>query len=277
MKSSQISSIFTYLSLNQFYRFLLCITTPLLISYFNIVALGAPKEIAQVLTQGTFNRSLLKLGSQGDSVSELQAALKILGFYGGPVDGVYREATASAVSRFKQAAGLSPDGIVDNATWQKLFPATSSVNPGNISVPTEPRKHPRIKRKPESTNNTSRKNTTLENPPSQRTQKSNTQKLNTQKSNTFIQPTPSDKQIPGIQYTEEGWPILRMGMHGAEVAKLQELLQKLGFLTGGVDGDFGATTVTAVKAAQTRYRLEPDGVVGGATWETFRRQLPPKR
>jgi peptidoglycan hydrolase-like protein with peptidoglycan-binding domain len=68
-----------------------------------------------------------------------------------------------------------------------------------------------------------------------------------------------------------------MGMHGAEVAKLQKLLQKLGFLTDGVDGDFGATTVTAVKAAQTRYRLQPDGVVGGATWETFRRQLPPKR
>jgi peptidoglycan hydrolase-like protein with peptidoglycan-binding domain len=54
-------------------------------------------------------------------------------------------------------------------------------------------------------------------------------------------------------------------------------LKKLGFFTGSVNGNFGATTVTAVKAAQTRYQLQPDGVVGGATWETFLHQLPPQR
>jgi peptidoglycan hydrolase-like protein with peptidoglycan-binding domain len=33
-------------------------------------------------------------------------------------------------------------------------------------------------------------------------------------------------------------------------------------------------TEEAVKAAQKRYGLEPDGVVGGATWEVLLRRSP---
>ncbi|MFM6755731.1 MAG: peptidoglycan-binding domain-containing protein, partial [Dolichospermum sp.] len=84
-----------------------------------------------------------------------------------------------------------------------------------------------------------------------------------------IQPTPINQQIPGIQYTSEGWPILRLGMSGPEVIKLQKQLQNLGFLTGKIDGYFGVSTETAVKSAQLRYELEPDGVVNGGTWKVF--------
>jgi peptidoglycan hydrolase-like protein with peptidoglycan-binding domain len=58
-------------------------------------------------------------------------------------------------------------------------------------------------------------------------------------------------------------------MSGPEVIKLQKQLQNLGFLTGKIDGYFGLSTVTAVKSAQLRYGLEPDGVVGGGTWKVF--------
>jgi peptidoglycan hydrolase-like protein with peptidoglycan-binding domain len=55
-------------------------------------------------------------------------------------------------------------------------------------------------------------------------------------------------------------------MRGSQVVKLQEKLSNLGFLKS-VDGDFGPVTLEAVKAFQKRNGLEPDGVVGGATWQ----------
>lgn len=101
---------------------LLFSTTPLLITSTAVVSIAAPQKIAQVNPGNSINRPILKVGSQGERVSELQAALKLLGFYSGAVDGTYSENTASAVTRFKQAAGLNPDGIVDASTWQRLFP-----------------------------------------------------------------------------------------------------------------------------------------------------------
>jgi len=87
-----------------------------------LVSPATSQTIAQVVVGRNISRPNLKIGSQGESVSELQAALKLLGFYTGKVDGKYSNSTASAVSKFKQAAGLKPDGIVDKNTWQKLFP-----------------------------------------------------------------------------------------------------------------------------------------------------------
>jgi peptidoglycan hydrolase-like protein with peptidoglycan-binding domain len=60
-------------------------------------------------------------------------------------------------------------------------------------------------------------------------------------------------------------------MQGSAVTQLQERLRTLGFLKGAADGVFGAETLLAVKAAQTRFQLEPDGVVGAATWRALLR------
>jgi N-acetylmuramoyl-L-alanine amidase len=80
---------------------------------------------------GAIDRRVLKLGSRGLEVSELQAALKLLGFYSDNVDGIFSQSTAVAVSKFQEAAGTTPDGIVGQDTWNRLFPATpnTSVNP----------------------------------------------------------------------------------------------------------------------------------------------------
>jgi peptidoglycan hydrolase-like protein with peptidoglycan-binding domain len=78
------------------------------------------------------------------------------------------------------------------------------------------------------------------------------------------------QQTAYVQYTSEGLPILRRGMQGSEVVKLQQRLQRLGFLgVGDIDGDFGETTQSAVIAFQKRNGIEADGVVGGATWEAL--------
>ncbi|MGH2413859.1 MAG: peptidoglycan-binding domain-containing protein [Microcystaceae cyanobacterium] len=74
--------------------------------------------------------------------------------------------------------------------------------------------------------------------------------------------TTHTQKIASIQYTSEGLPILRLGMRGPEVVRLQKRLQRLGLLNeGAVDGDFGASTEATVIALQKRYGLDADGLV----------------
>ncbi|AUB38286.1 Peptidoglycan-binding [Nostoc flagelliforme CCNUN1] len=296
---------------------LLFSTTPLLIASTAVVSIAAPQKIAQVNPGDSINRPILKVGSQGERVSELQAALKLLGFYSGAVDGTYSENTASAVSRFKQAAGLNPDGIVDGSTWQRLFPnqpvaastipssqprlnsannfpvPTQASNVSNVvnsnpprqaatQVPTNPEPRPTTPKKavrqgatsPEPRPATPKKATTssTRKTPNRTTSTTRTQSTTRTRQTTGTQPNTTTKRTPGIQYTSEGLPILRIGLRGSEVVKLQQQLKKLGFLKGDADGDFGQTTEAAVKAAQKRYGLEADGVVGGSTWEVLLRR-----
>ncbi|GAB1541429.1 hypothetical protein NUACC21_41000 [Scytonema sp. NUACC21] len=114
----------------------MCISVPVLLGFSPTLSVAAPTQtVAQASPRVGVNRPNLKVGSQGEPVSELQAALKLLGFYTGTVDGVYSESTAIAVSQFQQAAGLKPDGVVNATTWQRLFPsesvASSSVSSSN--------------------------------------------------------------------------------------------------------------------------------------------------
>lgn len=66
---------------------------------------------------------------------ELQAALLLLGFYTGAVDGRYSESTVIAVSRFQEAAKLPIDGIMGTETWKRLFPPSPVLRSGNSPPP----------------------------------------------------------------------------------------------------------------------------------------------
>lgn len=72
---------------------------------------------------------LLKLGSTGEDVNKLQIRLGIE-----PV-GKFGPKTDSAVKGFQSAHGLTPDGIVGDATWAKLFPPTPSVEAPVVVAP----------------------------------------------------------------------------------------------------------------------------------------------
>ncbi|USG68373.1 spore cortex-lytic enzyme [Brevibacillus ruminantium] len=63
---------------------------------------------------------LLKMGSQGGDVFDLQYRLQVLGLYQGPLDGKYGWQTTQAVRQFQQKYGMSEDGIAGNQTWTKL-------------------------------------------------------------------------------------------------------------------------------------------------------------
>lgn len=65
-------------------------------------------------------QSILRLGSRGPEVREIQSILKVLGYYGGAVDGVFGPQTQESVRSFQRNFGLTADGVVGAATYRVL-------------------------------------------------------------------------------------------------------------------------------------------------------------
>ena len=64
-------------------------------------------------------------------------------------------------------------------------------------------------------------------------------------------------------------PTVRNGSRGQAVTMLQQLLTDFGYDPGGIDGEFGTDTESAVREFQTdlaHIGLEVDGIVGQRTW-----------
>ncbi len=73
------------------------------------------------LSEGDIAEALvLKQGSQGQAVKDVQQKLKQWGYYNGSVDGIFGAATKKAVIYFQQKNGLSADGVVGDNTLKAL-------------------------------------------------------------------------------------------------------------------------------------------------------------
>lgn len=64
--------------------------------------------------------AVLRQGSKGGEVKEVQRRLKNWGYYKGAVDGVFGAGTKSAVVAFQKKNGLKADGVVGKATYAAL-------------------------------------------------------------------------------------------------------------------------------------------------------------
>ena len=135
----------------------------------------------------------LRKGATGSAVKDLQTKLKKLGFYNAYVDGSYGDTTVAAVKAFQKKYNLTADGVAGSETLKKLDTAYKNAD--------------------------------------------------------------SDKDDDS----------LRKGATGSAVKDLQTKLKKLGFYNASIDGDYGDTTVAAVKAFQKKYNLTADGVAGSET------------
>ncbi|MDR6552755.1 spore cortex-lytic enzyme [Paenibacillus qinlingensis] len=71
---------------------------------------------------------------------------------------------------------------------------------------------------------------------------------------------------------------VRYGATGSDVYELQGRLKFIGFYSGGVDGDYGYKTLTAVKRFQGEFGMKVDGIVGPKTklklWEATKSWKP---
>lgn len=72
-------------------------------------------------------------GSLGPEVASLQRALRDLGHYGGPVDGIFGGGTEAAVRAFQSSRRLRADGIVGPRTWARLFPDDEEIPPPGVA------------------------------------------------------------------------------------------------------------------------------------------------
>lgn len=213
------------------------------------IAQSPPTAPPAVRTERSpLQRPTLQLGSQGVAVAQVQAMLTLLGYYTGPVDGQYQDSTAIAVATFQQAAGLAVDGVMGANTWAALLPSPNEQAAElNLDEPAET-----------PTASVPFPSPSPETPPSE-----------------SAAPAPSeeapdedapDEDAEAIAPSTAALPVLRLGMRGSAVERLQERLRVLGVYSAPIDGVFGPATQAAVRDIQRRNRLDPDGIVGPATW-----------
>ena len=87
------------------------------------VASGCNKGMQQNNGMGveeSLQVAVLKQGSKGNEVREMQRRLKLWGYYKGSVDGVFGAGTKSAVIAFQKKNGLKADGVVGKETYKAL-------------------------------------------------------------------------------------------------------------------------------------------------------------
>lgn len=68
---------------------------------------------------------LLRNGSTGQAVTDLQSRLATLGYYQGEIDGQFGNGTRDAVILFQQVNNLMSDGLVGSETKELLFSANA--------------------------------------------------------------------------------------------------------------------------------------------------------
>lgn len=86
-------------------------------------AYGRKIEAAYQRHSGKASAVVLRLGSEGQAVRDLQRALGI------KIDGGFGPATEAAVKAFQQRHGLSADGVVGDKTWDALREGKPALKP----------------------------------------------------------------------------------------------------------------------------------------------------
>ena len=79
---------------------------------------------------------VLKSGSNGKSVKELQTRMTELGYYDGPISGNFAKKTVRAVKAIQVQNGLKDTGKVDETTWNVIFNDPKIVLPNHTPKPT---------------------------------------------------------------------------------------------------------------------------------------------
>ncbi|WP_428912042.1 L,D-transpeptidase family protein [Niallia sp. Krafla_26] len=106
------------------------VNTPVIITTsgnsFDAIAASNGFKVEASPVSTVVNGSILKKGSRGPAVKEIQQTLTSLGFSTKGIDGVFGSNTDQAVRQFQKSRGLVVDGIVGNATKNALGQTTTT-------------------------------------------------------------------------------------------------------------------------------------------------------
>ena len=212
----------------------------------------------------------LRMGDSGSAVKDLQTKLKKLGYYSGTVDSTFGSGTYAAVRAFQKKYNLTADGVAGSETLKKLDSAYKNADS-------------------DKDDDSLRKGATGS---AVKDLQTKLKKLGFY--NAYVDGSYGDTTVAAVKAFQKKYNLtadgvagsetlkkldsayknadsdkdddsLRKGATGTAVKTLQTNLKKLGFYTAYVDGSFGATTESAVKAFQRKYGLTADGVAGSAT------------
>lgn len=219
---------------------------------------------------------ILKLGSSGAKVKELQTKLIALGYYCGKTgaDGSFGTGTYNTVIAFQKTNKLTADGIAGQKTWEVL-------NSGK-AIDNDSTKYPLLKQ-----GSTGEAVIRLQNTliglnydcgstgadgnfgPGTTRAVTSFQTANGLTADGIVgrmtwEVLNSGAAVPNTNTT----PTLKRGDKGEYVKKLQTALINLGYNCGnaGADGSFGSGTYDAVVLFQKKNSLVSDGIVGTKTW-----------
>ena len=255
---------------------------------------GSPKnskgKATTVKTVAPIAGAVISSGSKGEAVTKLQTRLKELGYYTGSIDGAAGSGTISAVKAFQKKNGLTQTGIADAATQALLYStealaAKATATPKAAPTPTPiPTNAPASAAAtfPFATYTTASVNLRKE------ASTSSTRLLTIPKgaeisvlaiSGDYLRVTYSGKTgyivseyaVVPSQYApgkalatdseaEQNYAYLQSGSTGKNVTVLQEALKELEFYSGVADGNYGTSTVAAVKAFQKKNGIKQDGI-----------------
>ena len=218
------------------------------------------------------NDDSLRMGDSGSAVKDLQTKLKKLGYYSGTVDSTFGSGTYAAVKAFQKKYNLTADGVAGSETLKKLDSAyknaDSDKDDGSLrkGATGSAVKDLQTKLKKLGFYNAyvdgSYGDTTVAAVKAFQ-KKYNLTADGVAGSETLKKLDTAYKNADSNTSTDDD--SLRKGATGTAVKTLQTNLKKLGFYTAYVDGSFGSTTESAVKAFQKKYGLTADGVAGSAT------------
>ncbi len=242
---------------------------------------------------------VLKLGSTGSDVSDMQERLRELSYYSGSIDGKFANGTQDAVMAFQNMNGIPADGVAGRETQDKLYSASaipqqtkasgSGKKGGSGSASTE-------------TVNVRNVSGLLKNG-SQGTmvrmtqvrlaelgyynggadglfgsstasavkafQRNNGLTADGQAGDKTLDKLFSDSAKPASTPVKTANPnaerVMISGMEGNDVYSLQQRLIELRYLNGMPDAVFGVETEQAVRAFQENNGMQADGKAGPAT------------
>lgn len=256
------------------------------------------------LSDGTWGGVVLRQGSTGSSVEQLQFWLNTLSQYDSSipsvmVDGIYGSGTTAAVRVFQRKYGLDVDGIVGQQTWTRLYNEFRSIQSDNGT----PNAYPGTPLRQGSSGQNVRliqfwlkiarsvysslNNVTVDGIFGPNTAaavrvfqsyfgltsdgivgRSTWNKLYevyNDIANQLLTPSLRPGEYPGV---------LRLGSTGTAVRELQFYLYLMSAYESSIpsvaiDGQFGPATEAAVRAYQRFAGLTVDGIVGRATWDSL--------
>ena len=243
--------------------------------------------------------NLLKIGSKGDAVLEVQQLLKAQGCYSGELDGDFGSGTEQAVKDFQKKQGLTADGVVGPQTMAALQRAGSAttVRTSRGALPNRalPGSRETSGQLAASETEQSSASEEVQQAANETTQYSVTEMIqlaideaiqsttsnNPSSSALEALPAPAvplsgaavEEQDPVVmeeqEQPEEDLPASdeeeEAALRKAEIVKAQQLLQLYGYYTGELDGIVGTKTQRAIRYFQDDCDLEVDGVIGAQT------------